>query len=165
MGGREHTKSRVIRIRKANNIQQKALNNSTYRRGPRTHTRTHTQIPRNGPRRSLLKTSSSRKGELKTRAGLDLSTSCGLRRAGPAGLKPATTMPLQVPGTEDEGRTSTSTRADKVASASRQDQVIRDDPADKNQLPLSRIAPNNYSLLLQRGGAASSDPLSLTGRF
>ena len=98
---------------------------------------------------------------------MDLSTLCGLRRSGSAGLEPATMMPLQVPGTEDEGRTPTSARADKAVSASRQGQAIREDPADKTLTPTasSQIAPNNYSLLLQRGGAASSDPLSLTGRF
>ena len=74
---------------------------------------------------SLLKVPSSREDELETRAILDLSTSCGLRCPGPAGIEPATTMPLQVPGTEDEGRTPTSASADEAASASRQGQAIR----------------------------------------
>ena len=98
-----------------------------------THTRTH-RYPEMDPIGSLLKASSSRKGELETRAILDLSASCGLRRSGSVGLEP-TTMPLQVPGTEDERRTPTNTSADKAASTSRQGQAIPDDPAGKPQLP------------------------------
>ena len=83
---------------------------------------------------SLLKASSLRKGELETRASLDLSTSCGLRRSGSAGLEHATMMPLHAPGTEDKGQMPTSARADKAVSASRQGDAIPDDPAGKPQL-------------------------------
>ena len=115
--------------------EHRHLTVSTYQTGP-TDTDTHThKYPEMDPVGSLLKASSSRKGELETRASLDLSASCGLRRSGSAGHEPTTTMPLQAPGTEGEGRTPTSTRADKATSASRQGEVIRDDPADKPQLP------------------------------
>ena len=115
--------------------EHRHLTVSTYRRGPRTYTRTHKYPKRRWTSRSLFEVSSSREDELETRGILDLSTSCGLRRSGSAGLEPATTMPLQVPGTEDQGRTPTSTREDKAASTSRQGEAIPDDPAGKPQLP------------------------------
>ena len=50
MGKGSTQEGRVNRISNANNVQQKALNNSTYRRGPRTHTRTHKYPDGDGPR-------------------------------------------------------------------------------------------------------------------
>ena len=61
--------------------KQKHLSSCYLKTGPHTDTHTH----RNGPQWSLLKSSSSRTGELGTR-----TISCGLQRPRSAGLGPAT---------------------------------------------------------------------------
>ena len=73
-------------------------------------------------------------------------------------LDSTTTMPLRVPGMEDEGRTPTSASANKAASANRQGQAIRQTKNQLNSDDFCRIAPNYYSPLLQRGGATCHGP-------
>ena len=143
--------------------EHRHLTVSTYRTGL-TNTHTH-KYPEMDPVGSLLKASSSREGELETRAILDLSTSCGLRCSGSAGLEPATTMPLPAPGTEDEGRMPTNPSADKAASASRQGEAIRDDPAGKPQLPPVGSRRSIIHSASRGEGTPSRNPPPFTGRF
>ena len=103
-------------------------------------------------------------------AGRDASDAWGAARRRPVrrrarahgtnlfSIDPTTTMPPRVPRTENEGRTPTSASADDAASASRQGQAIRQTKNQLNSDSFCRIAPNYYSPLLQRGGAACHAP-------